>query len=244
MKLCVDQEEILKHMEENGIGTHLAIFYKAYCVVYIRKRKFSKANDWILLGKQRNAKPTTKMNEFVKEFEDNMKERLYRDFHSQNKKLSDDDVVEIPVLYSNDDDGVNNSTSNILARLDDDDNDEDDDETKPLSLAKKSKRKCPFDGILEQRVKKVRLQDLVSSVKMGEFNIYVDPECRSAIPKTTTLVNEYDALCHKYKFSLDSVPPEGKFLSWVSQQMVKSELSISLDMSTSTNQNSQSYIRV
>jgi len=223
----VDQEEILKYMEENGIGTELSMFYKAYSVVYIRQRKFSLANDWALAGKRKGAKPEHKMNEYMKEFEVNMKERLHRDFYSQGKHLSDDDLIDVPVLNNS-----QKENSNLLGVLDDN---LDVQSFESYLRQDNLKRKCPYSSMPQENIKKVRLNDLVNSVKMGEFNIYVDQECREAIPESTKLVNEYDALCFKYNFSLTPVHAEGRFTSWVSQQMPKSELSISLDASITTN---------
>jgi len=215
-------------MEENGIGTQLAIFYKAYCVVYIRQRKFDLANGWALAGQRKGAKPEHKMNEYMNEFQENMKERLHRDFYSQGKHLSDDDLIDVPVLSNS-----QKENSNLLGVLDD----SSDVQSFESYLRRQDnlKRKCPYSGVLQENIKKVRLIDLVNSVKMGEFNIYVDQECREAIPESTKLVNEYDALCFKYNFSMTPAPAEGKFISWVSQQTPKSELSISLDVSGTTN---------
>ena len=206
--MCVDQEEILKYMEENGIGTQLAIFYMAYSVVYLRQRKFGLANDWALAGKRKGAKPEHKMNEYIKVFEENMKQRLHRIFYSQGKYLSDDDLID----HSSD-------AQSFETNKRQQDN---------------LKRRSPYSGVLQGNTKKVRLNDLVNSVKTGEFNTYVDQECE-AIPESTKLVNEYDALCFKYNFSMTPAPAEGKFISWVSQQTPKSELSISLDVSGTTN---------
>ena len=203
----MDQEEIFKYMEENGIGTQLAIFYKAYCVVYIKQRKFGLANDWALAGKRKGAKPEHQMNEYIKEFEKNMKQRLHRIFYSQGKYLSDDDLID----HSSD-------AQSFETNKRQQDN---------------LKRRSPYSGVLQGNTKKVRLNDLVNSVKTGEFNTYVDQGCRETIPESTKLVNEYDALCSKYNFPL--TPVEGKFISWVSQQTPKSELSISLDVSGTTN---------
>ena len=224
----MDQEEILKYMEENGIGTQLAMFYKAYSVVYLRQRKFGLANDWALAGKRKGAKPEHKMNEYIKKFEENMKERLHRDFYSQGKHLSDDGLIDVPVLNN-----PQKENSNLLRVLD---NSSDVQSFESyLRQQDNLKRKYPYSGELQENIKKVRLIDHVNSIKMGEFNIYADQGCREAIPESTKLVNEYDALCFKYNFSLTPIPAEGKFISWVSQQKPKSKSSISLDVSGTTN---------
>jgi len=214
-------------MEENGIGTQLAIFYMAYSVVYLRQRKFGLANDWALAGKRKGAKPEHKMNEYIKEFEENMKQRLHRYFYSQGKYLSDDDLIDVPVLNNS-----QKESSNLLGALDHSS------DAQSFESNKKQqdnlKRRSPYSGVLQGNTKKVRLNDLVNSVKTGEFNTYVDQGCRETIPESTKLVNEYDALCFKYNFSLTPVC-EGKFMSWVSQQKPKAEPNISLDVSGTTN---------
>jgi len=213
-EFCSDPEEILKYMEENHIGTEVALFYKAYCVVYERQRKFSKANDMLLLGKKKGAKPAEKMAAFIKSFEARMTERLERDFYSQGKRIDPNDFVEIPVVYS--DETEDSSMLSFTDRYD-----------------SNSKRKFPFGAEgYKPKKKKVKLVDLINSLNMGEFNIYVDPECTPVIPQSTILVNQYDALCLKYKFTLEPAVIQKNHQSWISQQIGKMGLNTSLNQSS------------
>ena len=208
-------------MEENNIGNELAQFYKAFSVVYERDRDFLIANDILLQGKAKKANPIEKMDKFLHEFQDRMKERLFRDFHTKGEYLDEEEVKAFEGYY-----GTKKSRWSLLAN-----------QKNPLNKENPAtrKRKYPFNenfnafsngsGPSSDYIsKKMKLTDISNTVKCGEFNIYVDEQFRSIIPESTKLVNEYAGLCHKLKFTLptakalDSKP---KKLSWVTEEMNK-----------------------
>ena len=86
-------------MEEHGIGTELAIFYKALMVMYERQRKFRKANEVLLQGRQKGAQPEKDLDFHLTGFEDRMEGRLKRDFFDKKKYLNDSDTIDIPAVY-------------------------------------------------------------------------------------------------------------------------------------------------
>jgi Mad3/BUB1 homology region 1 len=143
--MCIDQKEIFAFMQENEIGTELALFYMNYSTMLERKRNFALANKMLLLGQSIKARPLGTIESAIEGFKNRMSERIDRDFTSRNKSIENDDTIDVSIMLQDDSSNIEDHShmSSSTAR-------------EPSKL----KRKCPYDNG-HQYSKRVKVRDLI-----------------------------------------------------------------------------------